>query len=255
MLYLRLCVCLMLIPLASAPALAKTETLAERGKRMCEEAGVPLDDCQMLPPAMRGTDPNAAVAEATPAPLPMNDLGPSAAAFGTGKYGWCEDCTSLLAAAPVTPWSAFSGRQFQPIRDEDDGRASAGNSSPAESPASGGTSTGGEDSGGGETGDSGDGDTGEDGGSGDGDTGEDGGSGGGGEDGDAGDGDTGSGGEDGGSGDGGSGGGEDGDTGDGGSGDGRSGDGGDTGGGNGKDGDTGGGNGKDGDTGGGNGKD
>ena len=129
MLNLRLYVCLMLAILVSDPALAKNETLAERGMRMCEEAGIPLEDCKMLPPVLRGADPNANVAATTPDTLPMNGLGPGPAAFGTGRYGWCEGCTSLLAAAPVTPWAAYGGRQFQPHRDEDEGRPSAGGTS------------------------------------------------------------------------------------------------------------------------------
>ncbi|MEM7044583.1 MAG: hypothetical protein AAF543_17380 [Pseudomonadota bacterium] len=120
---------------------------------MCEEAGVPLEDCVILPPDLRDPGPDSAIAEAAPETLPIKDLGPGPAAFGTGKYGWCEDCTSLLAAAPVTPWSAYGGRQFQPLRDEDNRQfASNETNSPSGSP------------GGGDDGDGGDPDDGTDGG-------------------------------------------------------------------------------------------
>ena len=134
MLNLRSCTFVIAIVVASAPAFAKNETLAERGKRMCEEAGVALEDCTILPPALRNsipnTDlgvarsvtpiPNAEVAVVRPVPRPLPAVSARPSTFGTGKYGWCEDCTSLLAAAPVTPWSEFSGRQYEPLRDEDD---------------------------------------------------------------------------------------------------------------------------------------
>ncbi len=118
--FIRICVYLAVAFLAGAPAFAKNETLAERGKRMCEESGIPLEDCTALPPALRGAGQGADIAAATPAPKPLGIDNPGPAAFGTGKYGWCDDCTSLLAAAPVTPWSDFSGRQFRSQRDEDE---------------------------------------------------------------------------------------------------------------------------------------
>ncbi|MGI9486915.1 MAG: hypothetical protein ACR2RF_13765 [Geminicoccaceae bacterium] len=134
----RICVYLAVTFLASAPAFAKNETLVERGKRMCAESGVPLEDCTILPPALRGAGPNANVAAVTPAPRPLGIDNPGPAAFGTGKYGWCEDCTSLLAAAPVTPWSDFGGRQFRSQRDEDEQRtASFDDTSPGGDPADG----------------------------------------------------------------------------------------------------------------------
>ena len=153
----RLCVYLAMTFLASVPAFAKNETLVERGKRMCGESGVPLEDCTMLPPALRGGDPNSNVAAATPAPRPLSIDNPGPAAFGTGKYGWCDDCTSLLAAAPVTPWSDFGGRQFQSQRDEDEQRtASVDDTSPGGSPADGGGDiSDGSDGGDGENGDDG----------------------------------------------------------------------------------------------------
>lgn len=112
MLHFRLCIGLLAIVVISTPAFAKNETLAERGKRLCAEAGVPLEDCKVLPPSLRQT--KVAATE------PVKALGVGPAKYGTGKYGWCDDCTSVLAAAPVTPWETFSGRQWQPIRDEDD---------------------------------------------------------------------------------------------------------------------------------------
>lgn len=101
--------------LLATPAFAKNETLAERGKRMCADADVPLSECTILPPAMRGLSPTRQII-ATPAPA----VPAKTAAFGTGKYGWCADCTSLFAAAPVQEWSTFGGRTFQPLRDEDE---------------------------------------------------------------------------------------------------------------------------------------
>ncbi len=115
----------------------------------------------MLPPELRGSGPKAHAAAVTPAPRPLGLNASGPAAFGTGKYGWCRDCTSFLAAAPVTPWSDFGGRQFQSQRDEDDQRvASIDNSSPGGDPADGG---GDEDDGSdaGNDGDGGDGDNGD----------------------------------------------------------------------------------------------
>ena len=179
MLYLRFYACLLVAAVIGGPAFAKTETLAERGKRMCEEAGVALEDCHILPPGLRGPGPDSTIAAATPEPRPIKELGPGPAGYGTGKYGWCEDCTSLLAAAPVTPWSTYGGRQFQPIRDEDDRDfASNDSSSPGGSPGEGddGDSGDGTDDGSdnGDDGDNGDGGDGGDGGD-QGDNGDDGG--------------------------------------------------------------------------------
>ncbi|MEM9441082.1 MAG: hypothetical protein AAGA73_11595 [Pseudomonadota bacterium] len=126
MLVVRLSVGVIAIALMSAPAFAKTDTLAEHAKKLCEEAGVPLEDCKGLHPSLRTTA--VAVAKPAPKPEPSRGVGLGLAAFGTGKYGWCEDCTSLLAAAPITPWENFAGRQRQPNRDEDDRNfADAGN--------------------------------------------------------------------------------------------------------------------------------
>ncbi|MEZ5932502.1 MAG: hypothetical protein R3F54_11195 [Alphaproteobacteria bacterium] len=113
MMVLRVCIVLIASASVSMAADAKNETLAERGKRMCGEAGVPLEDCTILPPALRHSAPVARAAAVTPAPRPVDLPDARASGFGTGKYGWCEDCTSLLAAAPVTPWSAFGGRQYE----------------------------------------------------------------------------------------------------------------------------------------------
>ncbi len=122
---------LLAVSVVATPALGKVETLAHRGKRMCEEAGIPLSECMMLPPALRGV-PQSPVAEPAPAPATTPPT-----AYGTGKYGTCEDCTSLFAAAPVTPWETFSGRQFQPNRDEDDiGTLDAASPGPAGTPGS-----------------------------------------------------------------------------------------------------------------------
>lgn len=118
MLALRLSVGLVAIALSSAPAFAKNDTLAEHAKRLCEQAGVPLEDCKGLHPSLRTS--TVAVAKPAPKPGPTRGLGLGLATYGTGKYGWCEDCTSLLAAAPITPWENFGGRQRQPNRDEDD---------------------------------------------------------------------------------------------------------------------------------------
>ena len=130
MLNIRLCVGLITITLASGSALAKNETLAERGKRMCEEAGVPLEDCPILPPDLRNGDIATVVPEAKPlggsgADSLLGVAGDTPASFGTGKYGWCPDCTSLLAAAPVTPWEDFGGRPNRQQRDEDENRSVA----------------------------------------------------------------------------------------------------------------------------------
>ena len=173
--YIRICVLLFASALASTSAFAKSETLAERGKRMCEEAGVPLEDCNILPPGLRGEGPVAAAA--TPSPRPTN--GPEPATFGTGKYGWCDDCTSVLAAAPVTPWSAFGGRKFDPINDNGGQFGSQGGAAPGGDP--------GDDGGGGDDGNGGGGDDGNGGGGDDG-------NGGGGDDGNGGGGDDGNGG-------------------------------------------------------------
>lgn len=117
MLAVQLSVGFVAIALLSAPALAKKNTtLAEHARTLCEEAGVPLEDCQALHPSLRPQK----VAVAKPAPKPTGPLGLGRATYGTGKYGWCNDCTSILAAAPVTPWENFGGRQRQPLRDEDD---------------------------------------------------------------------------------------------------------------------------------------
>ncbi|MEM8949200.1 MAG: hypothetical protein AAGA21_03760 [Pseudomonadota bacterium] len=148
--FIRICAYLIAVIVASSPALAKNETLAERGKRMCEEAGVPLEDCTILPPELRGDGANSNVAAATPVPRPLGLDNPAPAAFGTGKYGWCDDCTSLLAAAPVTPWESFGGRSFQSERDDNERQtASLDNSAPGGDPGDG-------DSGNGDAGDGGD---------------------------------------------------------------------------------------------------
>lgn len=123
--FIRIGVYLIITVLASTAAFAKNETLAERGKRMCEDAGVPLEDCTILPPGLRGAGPTTNVAAVTPAPRPFGNAGTGPATFGTGKYGWCDDCTSLLAAAPVTPWSDFGGREYQSQRDEDERQTAA----------------------------------------------------------------------------------------------------------------------------------
>lgn len=170
MISLRFCVCLIAISLGSHSALAKNETLAERGKRMCEDAGVSLEDCAILPPTLRGH-----TASIRPAPRPAIDAPAAAARFGTGTYGWCEDCTSLFAAAPVTPWSAFNGASSW--SDGDDGFSVSRNdqapdpddSSPGGDPDDGGR----EDGDGGDNGDTGD--NGDDGGDDRGDTGDNGG--------------------------------------------------------------------------------
>ena len=157
--FIRICVYLIAVIVASSPALAKNETLAERGKRMCEEAGVPLEDCNILPPELRGDGANSNVAAATPVPRPLGIDNPAPNAFGTGKYGWCDDCTSLLAAAPVTPWESFGGRSFQSQRDDNERQtASVDSTSPGGDPGDG-ASGGGDDSDGGgdDDGDSGDG--------------------------------------------------------------------------------------------------
>ncbi len=137
MLAAQLSVGVVAIALLSAPAFAKKNTtLAEHAKTLCEEAGVPLEDCQALHPSLRPQK----VAIAKPAPKPTGPLGLGRPIFGTGKYGWCDDCTSLLAAAPVTPWETFGGRQRQPLRDEDDRSfADAGAASPSGPGADGGT--------------------------------------------------------------------------------------------------------------------
>ncbi|MGI9504955.1 MAG: hypothetical protein ACR2RE_18070 [Geminicoccaceae bacterium] len=158
--YMRLCVLLLVSALTSTSAFAKSETLAERGKRMCEEAGVSLEDCNILPPELRGDGPS--VAAVTPAPRPVD--GPEPAAFGTGKYGWCEDCTSVQAAAPVTPWSAFGGRQFQPINADGGQSGSVSDSASTGDPGGDDGDGGGGDDGGDGGGDDGGGDDGGDGG-------------------------------------------------------------------------------------------
>ncbi len=151
--FLRICVYLSATFVLSAPALAKNETLAERGKRMCEESGIAPEDCTMLPPELRGSGPKAHAAAVTPAPRPLGLNASGPAAFGTGKYGWCRDCTSFLAAAPVTPWADFGGRSFQSQRDEDERQvASVGDASPGGDPSDGGDEDGesdGNDGGGG----------------------------------------------------------------------------------------------------------
>ena len=112
----RLCVGLAAITLLSASAFAKNNTLAEHAKNLCDEAGVPLEDCKALHPSLRPQK----VAVAQPALKPTGPLGLGRVVYGTGKYGWCDDCSSLLAAAPITPWENFAGRQRQSVRDEDD---------------------------------------------------------------------------------------------------------------------------------------
>ena len=145
---LRFCVCTLALTLLSAPALAKNETLAERGKRLCDEAGVPLEDCTALPPALRGVAPPTQTAARRPELRPAAEVVPLA--YGTGTYGWCEDCTSLLGAAPVTPWDAFGGRQFQPINADGGGggAVSADNGAPAGGDNGGGDNGGGDNGGG-----------------------------------------------------------------------------------------------------------
>ncbi|MGH1477385.1 MAG: hypothetical protein ACRBM6_01425, partial [Geminicoccales bacterium] len=119
----------------SAPALAKDETLADRGKRMCEEAGVPLWECTILPPDSRPSPP---------APVQTAAIAPELQPFGTGKYGWCDDCTSLIAAAPVEPWSKFGGWTRSKPRDESDRGGFADASDSVGSGGGGGTSGGGD---------------------------------------------------------------------------------------------------------------
>ena len=104
------------------PVMAKDETLVDRGKRMCEEAGIPLSECRILPPGNRAVlVQQIATTSSSSSQNAVDDQAP----FGTGTYGWCDDCTSFFAAAPVKPWSAFGGREYRPLRDEDDNRSSA----------------------------------------------------------------------------------------------------------------------------------
>ncbi|MGI9510730.1 MAG: hypothetical protein ACR2QJ_15430 [Geminicoccaceae bacterium] len=89
MLYLRLCVCPILALLASAPAFAKTETLAERGKRMCDEAGIAPEDCTILPPALRTADGDATrLGGADAGPLGLRPEPRPANGFGVRPLGF-----------------------------------------------------------------------------------------------------------------------------------------------------------------------
>jgi hypothetical protein len=111
----RLCTLFLATSMLASPAFAKDETLADRGRRMCEDAGIALSDCRILPPK----DRVAAARQTLQAAHSPRSLA-AAVPFGTGKYGWCADCTSLFGAAPIEPWSRFAGRTYSPPRDEDD---------------------------------------------------------------------------------------------------------------------------------------
>ena len=146
----------------SGSATAEDDLLAERGRRICEEAGIPLADCMMLPPddheeslASVPETPNVipagfkgetlvdrgrrmceeeGVALADCRMLPLEYRGatrsvvieplPAPPADPNG-FGWCPNCESLFGDGDVVPWTRFAGRQFTPNRDEDDDNRSA----------------------------------------------------------------------------------------------------------------------------------
>ncbi len=95
---------------------AKSETLVEHGKRMCEEAGVPLADCTALPPALRSGEEAAVILPevyasrdfAGPNEFPPEDFAAyGILAFETGYKARTRErremiCEAYFAAIPLT---------------------------------------------------------------------------------------------------------------------------------------------------------
>ena len=166
--------CLLLASLLSGPVLAKNETLVERGKRLCDEKGIQLENCLALPPGLRREEPDTEIGQAEPVFTPIALAKPLGATMSAERYGWCNDCTSAFGPSAVEPWSTFGGRQRQRSRDEDNrdfARAETSGTTGGGGGGDNGGGGGGGDNGGGGGGDNGGGGGGDNGGGGGGDNG------------------------------------------------------------------------------------